>query len=348
MERRQYLKMAGMASVGASVGLAGCSDGGSSDGDGNGEAEAEVSAGVRARYDGWVSEGSGSSAQSFITSVDIAGLPDEQQPGGSGSETEEESSGPETEDPLATTSLGFLFISVLTAGFGTVGTGLGQIAEEDGGTEVFHVVGNSTIFEGSYDPGALGTSVEQAGGVETESYGGYTLYLNEGSQDETVIGVAEDAVVVTSGGEDGETADPLAAAKSLIDANNGDGSTFSDSNSEFDDLVTALPDRHVMGVIFTEEPRGFNETGDDGSTGSFADTELSGLVHGVSSSGDFNADGSLTTSLAARYESEGEVDARGDIESAIGAEADEQTVNIDGPLAIVEGTYNETPSLPEQ
>jgi len=346
VERREYIKLAGMASVAATAGLAGCSDDEGSGGDGDGTEDGtpengngDASAGALARYDQWVYADASEAAETTAISVDLTQVAEDES---------EEEGGDETQDPLATTPLGFLFIAGFAAGFGTFGTGLDGFAEEESGTEQFHIASGGVIFEGNYDASSLTTDVEDAGGTEQESYGGYTLYYNDSGQNPNAVALSDDVVILVSDSDDDEVDDPLARVKDLVDTGNGDKTLLSEESDRFADLASALPDRGVMGVAFSEEAEALNEgeSGDDFAF--FGDTDLSGRGNGLATSADFNDDRSLDSSLALRYENESEVDDREDIESAIGTDADEQSVSIDGPLVVVEGSYEEVPSIPEE
>lgn len=348
MERREFVKCAGMASVAASVGLAGCSDGG--DGGGDEDTGGSVTAGERARYNQWVTEDTYNGEELFAISLNIAALPDEDSEGTETSDGDSE----EPEDPLAGLPLTFLLFGGLAAGLGTYGLGLEGLSEEDSGTEKIHIAGG-LVFEGDFDAGSLETSVEEAGATETEDYHGFTIYTDAGGDDETAIAISEGAVIVVSKDMADSVTDTLPRAKVIADASFGEATPLSEERSVVEDLMTALPNRPVMGVAYSDEAKPLNEEdeSDDGGTGSrddsttFADTDLSGRANGLAASADLTGD-SLTSSVALRYESEGEVDDRSDIEDAIGNDANDRVVDTDGPLVVVEGSYDEVPEYSEQ
>lgn len=342
MDRRRFVKLAGMASVAATTGLAGCNGGGGDDGTEDG-GNGDVSGGETARYSDWITEESVASGQLLAVSLDTAAL----QEVGQDQETTAEGSTELQEDALAMTPVSYLFAGALTAGFGVNGLGLGDFLSEGSPTEKVHVAGGGIIFEGAYDANEVGTSVENAGASEAGAYSGYTLYTKESQQGNTTVAVGSDTIIVVNESPGKGVTDTESRAKHLVDATNGDATSYSDAESAFGDLMDALPNRAIMGVTYSSDGGALesqnNSSGSFGDYTTLPDTDLEGNVLGYANSADVTSD-SMTSSVALRYENEEEVDDKSTIESALGNKADDRSINIDGPLVVVEASYETTPS----
>lgn len=339
MERRKFVKMAGMASVAATTGMAGCQGDGNGTEDGSPTGNGTLSGGGAARYNPWVLADAADGSEAFAISIDWQA----NTAMGDGEQTATED--PELQnDVLAVTPMSWLVFAAFAVGFGLSQLGLGDATKEEGPTEYVHIASGGTIFEGSYDTDSYGDSVEQAGASEVEDYNGYTLYEMSGTQN-AVIGLSSETLVVVQASSDG-VSDPMARAKALIDADAGNAALLSDEAEPFDDIVNALPNRDVMGGVYSSEAEPLNKsTGDSegGQTG-FAQTDLDGEVNALATSADISQDG-MTSAIALRYASESEVNAKADIEAAIGGMASNQSVTIDGTLVVIEGEYDAIPSL---
>jgi hypothetical protein len=343
MDRRQFVKLAGMASIVATGGLAGCQDGGNGDGDGTEDGTPDnddgTGGGTTARYNDWVYADANADREMFAVSLDWQSIPDMDD----GQATPQENEALQN-DVLATTPVSFLFVGALSVGFGLAQTGVDSVVQEegDGPTEFVHVASGGIVLEGSYDEESLAQSVEEAGATEVEEYNGYTLYENDTSG--AVIGLSSDTIITVQRSSDG-VSDPLARTKGLADAGAGDKTPLSLNVAAFADLMTALPNRAIMGTSYSSEARPLNSTPDSGEgdrTG-FSQTNLDGNINGIASSASLSEE-SMTSSLAIRYESESEVNDRAALEAAIGTEASDRSVTIDGSLVVIEGTYSTVPN----
>ncbi len=357
MDRRRFVKLAGTASVATAAGLAGCSDdGGTSENnsdddtegtptpdgtpegtpddgqdeqDGQNSQGGDPTPGERARYDSWILQDAyGSGPIDFAVSLDIAAL-------SAVGEAEEDTDPPD--DALAVTPLSFFGLgsNLATGVLGIPRSGSDQ--DTDQPTEYLHVASNSVIMEGNYDADATATAIEDQGATESEQYGDFTFYTIDGQNGTSVIGITSDTVIVA--GASGESS-PTEQARLLADANNAEATTYSAGVGEFDELMTALPDRTIMGVSYDPEGNVLEGTGGGQSELEFIEeTELGPNVLGYATSATLESSGIATSSVALRYESADDVDDRSTIESALGAEADVQTIAIDGPLVVVEGEF---------
>ncbi len=346
MDRREFVKLAGMASVAATGGLAGCQSGGDEPGDetedgtpdGQPDGNDGPSGGSTARYNDWVYADANADREMFAVSLDWESIPnfDDSQSTPSGNDALQS-------DVLATTPMGFLVVGALTVGFGLAQTGVDSAVQDegDGPTEFVHVASGGIVLEGSYDVDTLAQSVEGAGASEAEEYNGYTIYENDTTG--TVVGLSGETVITVRSSSDG-VSDPMARVKGLVDAGAGNKTPLSQNAAAFADLVSALPNRAIMGTSYSTEARALNSTTDsgDGSQTGFSQTDLDGNINGIASSASLSQD-SLTSSVAIRYESESEVNERSALEGAIGTEASDRSVTIDGPLVVIEGTYDTVP-----
>lgn len=344
MDRRRFVKLAGMASIAVTGGLAGCQDGDDGTGpqdsteDGTPAGDAGISVGATARYDDWVYADANTDQEMYAVSLDWNSIPnfDDGEATPSGNDALQS-------DILATTPMSFLFVGALSVGFGLAGTGVSSVVAEDGSgpTEFVHLVSGGIAVEGDYDKSSLSQSVEGTGASVAEEYNGYTLYENDTSG--AVIAVSSETIVVVQTNSE-DVSDPLARTKGIIDAGAGDKTPLSESAAAFSDLVNALPNRDVMGCSYNSAARPLNSSGDDGqdSQNELSETDLDGNVYGIANSASVSQT-SLTSSLAIRYENEDEVNEKSAIEAAIGTEANDRTVTIDGALVVIEGTYDTVP-----
>jgi len=216
MERRQFVKLAGMTSVAATAGLAGCQDGGGGDGDETTEGGDGGMSGQMAPYNSWLaSDAVANPTELLCVTLDTQALEEL-----SSSETASETPGSEVQgDALFALPSGFLFIGAFAA-FGFSSVGLGSITQgDDSPTNTLHIAGGGLIAEGDFDPDSLASSVETAGLSESEEYNGYTIY--EGQPGAAAL--SDSAVVVANEGND-----LTGRVKSHIDANAGDATLYSD------------------------------------------------------------------------------------------------------------------------
>lgn len=337
MDRRQFVKMAGMASVAATGGLAGCQGG--DDGTEDGTPSGSTSGGVTARYNQWVYEGAMQGSEMFAVSLNWQSTSEIQ---GSGQTPSSDQS--LQDDVLAVTPITWLFAGALAVGLGLSQLGLNAAAQEGGPTEFVHIVSSGIVLEGSYDTDSLASSIEQAGGSESEEYNGYTIYENSGTN-AGAIALSSETIIVVQSSSDG-VSDPTARVKGIIDAESGSKTLLSESSDSFNDIVNALPNRSVMGGVYSEEAEALNSSSDgqQGTQTGFSETDLDGMVNAIASSANVSQDG-MTSAVAIRYTSESEVNARADIEAAVGHMGTNQSVTIDGPLVVVEAEYDSVPTL---
>jgi len=313
------------------TGLSGCS---SLTGGGGG-----TPSGDRASYDSWAGAGLSEPVNAFTLDLEVyRTLQDQEEE----TQTQTETSSSTGTDPLAGIPATYLFAAALGLGFGLARTGLSSLIQQDGSAQRAHFVDNGIILEGSLDADSVGASVSETGAQEVEAYAGYTLYRDGSGSDATVIAVSGDAAVVVRGGEN--VADPMARTRRLVDVKAGNSDRFRGESDDYDALVTALPSRGIMGVTYSSEGGLFESGGGGGGAtsglASFSDLDLSGNAVGGATSASFSTD-QLDSSVAILYESESEVDAKADIEAALGGEANSSSVTIDGRMVYVEGTYED-------
>lgn len=338
MDRRTFVKVAGMASVAATAGMAGCQGGGDDGSTDDSPSDGSISGGATARYNQWLYADAVEGSESFAVSLDWETASNQQSSQSTASSDESL-----RDDALAITPISWLFVGALSVGFGLSQLGLNSAVEEGGPTEYVHVASGGIIIEGSYDTESLATSIEQAGASQVEEYNGYTLYQQSGTQG-TAIGLSSETVVVVQGSGE-NVSDPLARVKGIIDAGAGERTLLSEDSESFNDVANALPNRSVMGAAHRPEPEPLNSSsGEEGGDTGLSQTDLDGEVDAIATSADVSQ-GSMTSAMAIRYTSEGEVNAKADIEAAIGSQASNQSVTIDGPLVVIEGEYDALPSL---
>lgn len=333
MERRRFLQAAGVAGASAMTALAGCS---SLPGGGGGGG---TPSGDRAGYDSWVGTGISEPINAFTLDLEVYQTLQNQDE----EETQTETSTSTQTDPLAGIPATYIFAAALGLGFGLAQTGLSSQIQAEGSAQRAHFVDNGIVLEGSFDAESVGSSVSGAGAQEAESYAGSTLYRNGSGSDALVVAVSGDAVVVVRGGEN--VSDPMARTRRLLDANAGNTDRFRGESDDYDSLVTALPTRGIMAVAYNSEGGMFDGAGGGGGgsnsqLASFADLDLDGNAVGGATSASFSTE-RLESSIVILYESESEVDAKADIEAAVGGQAASSSVTIDGRMAYVEGTYED-------
>lgn len=346
MERRSVLRALGVGSVATMTSLAGCNSADDGDGDDGGDgsdgSDGSGSDGARASYDDWVGVDSvdDGSLTAFTLELSVLrALQDDESTTTEGEQTTGEES--ET-DPLSGIPGTFVFAAAFGLGFGLSSVGLSALVEADGDADRAHFVQSAIVLEGSFDADSVSSSVEDSGAESLEDYEGFTLYEGGSEGQKAVVGVSGDAVVYVNQGEDIQ--DPTGRAKTVIDAGVGNADPYRDESSDYDSLVTALQSRGLMAVQFsTEEFLFANEetTTSGGQTSgfsSFSSIDLTGDANGAAVSADLSTD-ELVSELVIQYASEDEVDSKEDIEAALGGQADERTVDIDGRMAYVEGTY---------
>lgn len=315
------MQVAGAASGLATTALAGCSDLVSDSISGGGS----VSEGEQSSYSEWLGQ----------ETIRPNGRMDVSSLGGAALTGENESNADENErvrdDALATVLVEW----GIQVGFVISGAellGLPDPGEEGGGTDRFHWINGTRVMEGDYDVARIESANEDAERIE--EYGDYTLYID----DETTLGVSEDAALWAR--EDSPfISDTTARVQAHIDATGSEESRYATEHEAFADLQNALPNREYTGVVFDPDG-GVLEGESDSEYTQIEDTDLDSDVLGYA--GSSAVDGTdLTASVAVRYSDADAVDDRETLKSALGAEADEQTVKIDGPLAIVEGEYTD-------
>ncbi|WP_440990954.1 hypothetical protein [Haloarchaeobius baliensis] len=300
--------------------------------------------GDRASYDSWMAAGVSEPVNAFTLDLEVYRTLQEE---GEGTQTQTETSSSMGTDPLAGIPATYLFAAALGLGFGLMRTGLASLVQQDGSAQRAHFVDNGIVLEGSFDVESVGSSVSGAGAQEVDSHAGATLYRNGSGSDATVISVSGDTAVVVRGGEN--VSDPMARIRRLLDANAGNTDRFRGESDDYDSLVTALPTRGIMAVTYSSDGGLFESGGGGGGGGgggatsglaSFSDLDLSGNAVGGATSASFSTE-RLESSVAILYESESEVDAKADIEAAVGGEAASSSVTIDGRMVYVEGTYED-------
>lgn len=338
MDRRQFVKLAGIASVATTGALAGCQGGGN--GTENGDNGNGSVGGSSAGYNTWLTEDADSSGSVTAISLDADALSELQ----SDDQTTSENNEQVQQDALASTPISYLLAASLAVGFGTADLGLSNVSGENSSAETQHVLSGGFVFEGSFDTDEIGSSVQSAVGGEPTEYGGYTLYEQSESGSSRTVAISEDTIVASTTNSDSVT-DPASRARAIIDTGNGDADSYSDTEPPFNQLSTALPSQMIMGTAYSPDGGALESSSEDsfGDFTTIGDTDLSGNALGVAASADFSSE-SLTPSVAIRYESESEVDDRSTIESALGSQASNRTVSIDGPLVVVSGEYSAQPS----
>lgn len=337
MERRRFLKTLGVTGTATMTGLAGC-----------GVLGAGTSNGERASYDAWVSsdEGSDGAVSAFTLELSLLRKLENQTTTATTTTSEETTTAATTTtgiDPLSAIPGTYVFSTVLGFGIGFAQTGLTGLVKEGGSAETIHLVGGSFVLEGSYDVENVRSKVSESVLSEAESYEGYTLYRAGSGQEGIVVAVSDEAVVYVSGDE--ETPDPTGHAKTLVDTGSGSGDRYRNDSEDYDQLVTALPSRDLQAVEFSTDGGLFESESDDRTPSSpgiitFSDVELSGNALGGSVSASLSQD-ELESALAFRYANEDEVDAKADIEAALGGQADERSVTVDGRMVYVEGRFEQ-------
>jgi|GEM_PF-1962559 len=339
------------------------SDGGSGDGgdgsDGSGDggtteadtptptmAQGTVAGGARAPYDDWASTGTyaGEEIQAFSV---LAGTGQTESQTPTPTPTPEGTQAPI--DPILGYPTSFL-LAALFSGFALANFGLGRVASEDGGTERIHGPGNALVFEGSFDAETLASTVSESDASETGSYEGYTLYGSGSGESRAVLGLSGEAIVHASSGE--QVSDPRAVVESTIDASIGSATSYGSEHGAYEDLVTALPTRPVMGVTFSSSG-GLNQGtptptptpsmgGGSGDFFEIRDFDLDGTVRGLASGLSYGENQeSATAEMAIRYASAGEVDDPGTIQSQAAPRAGDVSVATSGSLAVVTATYTQ-------
>jgi len=309
-------------------------------------AQGTVAGGTRAPYDDWASTGTyaGEEIQAFSVLAGT-GQPDGQTP--TPTPTPQGTQAPI--DPILGYPTSFL-LAALFSGFALANFGLGQVASEDGGTERIHGAGNGLVFEGSFDTETLASTVGESGASETGSYEGFTLYGSGSGESRAVLGLSGEALVHASSGE--QVSDPRAVVESAIDASLGNATSYGSEHGAYEDLVTALPTRQVMGITFSSSG-GLNQGtptptptpsmgGGSGSFFEIRDFDLGGTVRGLASSLGYGRNQeSATAEMAIRYASAGEVDDADTIQSQVAPQAGDVSVATSGSLAVVTATYTE-------
>jgi hypothetical protein len=334
MERRQFLQRVSVASVvTTTTAVAGCSDDG---GDGGGSTSGERAGYADYVVADWVDEGASA------LSVDLDLIRESE-------DTPTPTPAAETEDAPEDFLISFPVISLIGVAFALGGgyprIGLGSVMEADGPGEEAHLVRGGIAVEGTFDPSAIGDSVEGAGGTETGSYGDHTLYEAENG---TVVGVSENLLVSAGADEDDASlGTPTERVETLVDAAGGDVARYGDDEADYGTLVSALPSAQLTASNYTPEG-GLLDSGTPSSEGgessmgaSLEDLDLDGDVKGIATSADIDEEtGDGTARLALQYTGADEVDDESAIEDAVAPNGQDVSVSVDGPVAVVEGTYS--------
>lgn len=321
MDRRQFMRATGAVGGLATGAFAGCSGIVSNTPTG----EESVTSGEQASFGEWLGrETTQPSGLMNVSSLGGAALEAD-----SGEDQEENDR--VQDDALATVlvewglQVGFVLSEAQMMGLPNPGT-------EDAGTDRFHWINGTRVMEGEYDLARIEAANEDAQRVEGD--GEYTLYIDEG----TTLAASEQAVLWAREMSP-YISDTTARVRAHIDATADEESRYATEHEAFADLQNALPNREYSGVVFN--PDGGVLDGESNTEYTqIEDTELESDVLGYT--GSSAVDGNdLTSSVAVRYSDAGAVDDRETIESALGSEADERTIEIDGPLVIVEGEYTD-------
>lgn len=248
---------------------------------------------------------------------------------------------PEDHDPLV-----YLTAS-LSQGVGIAGAvlageaGLSRLVEDGGPAERMHV-GGAYVLEGSYDTERIATDVEEAGFSATDSYQGFELYNTDDV--EPVVAFDDDFVAF---GVDDETMDvsPRTALEATIDTERGDRSRASEELPAFADLGTALPSLDFVGARYDGTGALFEPSEEEAEPGSIqlvygpGDVEIEGEALGYAAAFDATDAPETTFHLAIRFANAEAVDGTDAIREAVAPSAADATVSVEGPLAVVEGTY---------
>jgi len=325
VDRRRFIQLTGTASGVVTTALAGCSEI-ASNAPVVGESptgSASVTEGERASYSEWLGRGT----------TQPSGLMNVSSIGGSALTGDAGDSGEENEriqdDALAMVLLEW----GLQAGFvvsESTTVGLPDPTAEDTDVDRAHWINGTRVMEGEFDPSRIASAQEDAGRVEDD--GDYTLYID----DEKTLAVSREAVLWTRELSP-YISNTTGRAKAHIAAAASPESRYAAEHDAFADLQDALPNRGYSGVVF--DPAGGVLEGESNTEYTqIEDTELESDVLGYTGSSTAD-ESSLTASVAVRYPDADAVDDRETIESALGAEADERTIEIDGPVVIVEGAY---------
>lgn len=321
MDRRRFMRLAGAAGGLATTALAGCS----SSIPGTSTESGSVTEGEQASYAEWLGE----------DTTQSNGLMNVSSLGGSALVDSEDENAEENDrirsDALATVlvewgvQVGFVMAEPEMMGVPDPGA-------EESETDRFHWINGTRVLEGNYDPARIGSANEDVQRIEDD--GDYTLYIDDGS----TLAVSEDAVLWARDLSN-LISDPTARVQAHIDATASEDTRYASEHDAFADLQDALPNRGYSGVVF--DPDGGVLEGESNSDYTqIEDTELESDVLGYTGSSTVDGD-NLTASVAVRYADAEDVDDRETIESALGAEADERTIEIDGPMVIVEGEYTD-------
>jgi len=349
MRRRRFLKTGGTAGFVGTLALSGCQ--GNGDGtdeeadDGTTDAGDGSGGGTTAPYAKWVYESAYEGAEDpgiSAVSLRYQTLSESSSDDGDGGNSET------PDDPLIGVTASYLIGAALAIGLGVGAAPIGDAAEEGGPTEIATVASGASILEGTYDPDAIGTAIEEADGSTVGTDGDYTLYETTGFSAQT-LAVSEDAIVSASEGD--SVPDPEARVGEIIDTQTGDVTPYVEQDEDFATLAGALPERDLMAVqylpdgnVFEVEDTGEDAEGDSEFDGP-SDLGLSGTARGIALSTTVDSEAqSLTTSMAIKYASADEADDRAAVESALGTEATGRSITVDGDTIIVEGTYDESVS----
>lgn len=217
--------------------------------------------------------------------------------------------------------------------------GLTRLVEEGGPTDRMHV-GGAQVLEGTYDAERIADDLEEAGFSEGESYRGFDIY--ESTAAEPVVAIEDDLVAF---GIDDETVDvsPTDALEATIDTARGDRPRASEEVPACADLGEAAPTRDFVGVHYDGTGALFEPNEEDDSSIQIvyppAGIGIEGEALGYAVAFDVTGEVETTFHLAIRYANADAVGGTDEIREAVAPSAADPSVSVDGPVAVVEATY---------
>ncbi|MEZ3117535.1 hypothetical protein RYH80_16590 [Halobaculum sp. MBLA0147] len=345
LDRREFVAGVAAAGLGAVAGCSGTGLGGVGGGGGP------------ARYSDFVASEAVDDGGTTAVSFDWAGLSalgDDGTPEDGTTETAEQTETPtprpsddgaglsELDDPLAAYPVGVLFAGVLSVGVVSNLVGLGRLTEFDGPTDDVHVVGDAGIvFEGEYDTEALADPLGTRGFERVTTYEEVPLY-ESGSR--ATVALSEELVVFVAGDE---IEDTTAVTRRVIDSEAGRTERYRASTSDYERLVSQFDAGLIESAQYVPagDVREAAGGGENDPAAAASELDLEGTVRGVASSASLDDD-EFVSNLALLFAEESAVPARADVEAALGTEATQRDVTVDGRLVTVTGTYRDTPSAP--
>jgi hypothetical protein len=259
--------------------------------------------------------------------TDLTALYEAQDDTATADETTGETTDGLSRDPMIAFPSVVVFV-VGFQGFALAENGLGNFVEGERVAENYQSNGAVSIYRGSFDPDGVGESLTGAGGEAAGSYEGYDLYRTDGR----AWAVTAETTMFSSE-EDG-----LDDVRATIDAGSGASDRLVDTDDQFRRLVTALEDRGTGTVAYSSDGGVFDPESNDSPSPSYGDIDLSGSALGAATTATVGTE-EVEAAMAVLYPSADAVDDRSRIESAIGFAADDRTIDVDGRLVTVSGTY---------